>query len=184
MTELAFDLVVEVPRWQFTETFITPWPCELVSSMPEHTYSAGTERTWRRLVHLLLPDCKAGDRIEVDARVLVTNDTGTNVEISGGLVLTPQSSGTAGMENLVSVSNGQQPAFGRMISTMDGENCTPGMHHMIMQRSADFIIPDGFEGDQYVILVAYAAGGGTIANPRSIQIEPYCAMMSVERSRG
>jgi hypothetical protein len=165
------------------DLYIAQWPCELMAYMPEHTYSVGTERSWRRLLQLEVPDCQVGDRLKVDARILITNDTGTNVEISGGLVLTPQSSGTAGMENLASVSNGQQPAFGRMISTMDGENCTPGMHHMIMQRSADFLVPEGFEGDQYVILVAYAAGGGTIANPRSIQIEPYCAMMSVERTR-
>lgn len=180
---------------------VAPWPIELVTSIPAVQYAAPAsplDRQWRRVAHLLIPDCRPGDLLECLCSVQVSNNlpfistplpngyTGPHiVEVAGGLVLTPSSTGTAGLEAMSNVSTSQEPSGGRFITRMSGANVTPnpGMHHHEITRAARYIVPPGSSGPQYVALMLYCGGLRYAPTTDALAVDQYCGSFSVEQTR-
>lgn len=161
---IEVPLVVEGVRSRFLRT---PKFAELISSIPAKNYNTGPERAFRRVMHLLVPDCRPGDILDVAADFQISNALGYIVEFCATLVLTPDAEGTAGLESMVSLSDGTEPARGRFITPMPGYNVTPnastnfpygGMHHARFPMAAKFEVPSDVTGDQYVAIISYVAG--------------------------
>ena len=182
-------LSVKAPAFH---TFVAPWPCELVSSLPAVQYSAGTDRHWRRIAHVLVEDVAAGDILQCKSCFEVTNDLPFIVELAACLILTPCSTGTAGLEFLASVSGAQEPSNGRFITRCPGYNLTPNscpkfpngaMHHGMFPLSKDYVVPAGVSGNQYVAVMAYCGGLNYAPTSDLITVEPWCSDLSVTKVR-
>lgn len=175
------------------DTYVAAWPIELETELPEVNYVSYTQRIWKRVAHVLVPDCQPGDVLQCKFTFEVTNEQNHALELSGGLVLTPASTGTAGVEDMPSVSSTYQPTNGLMVSRMGGYNVTPqiapggsvwhGMHHGEIYRNVDFIVPEGVSGDRYVAAMFYCGGSSYTVSGGKLVIEPYCGDMSVTRIR-
>lgn len=191
MTTYSFDLISLA--YPVTQVYEAAWPIELVSEMTEVEYSDYTERIWYRIAHVFVPDCRPGDILDCKFMFEVTNDEDHALELSGGLIITPNATGTAGVEDLPSVSTLDQPAEGKFVTRFGGYNVTPafvsgggvwhGMHHGEFHRSKDYIVPEGISGDQYVIAACYC-GGSTLTDPGGkLIVEPFCGDFTVKRTR-
>jgi hypothetical protein len=165
------------------QAYVAPWPCELVTNIPAVQYNSGTERHWRRVIHCLVPDVQPNDILQCKACFEVTNNLGFVVELAAAMLLTPQAAGTAGIENLTSVSSPQEPSDGKFITRCPGFNVTPQMHHAMFPLAKDYIVPEGASGDQYVAIMAYCGGLQYWPTSHSIVVEQWCADISVTRIR-
>lgn len=178
-------LPLRIPQIRMApEAFVAPWPVELISSIPAKQYDSGPGRAFRRVAHVFIPDCKAGDILDCRGSFEVTNDLGYLVELAACLVLTPDAMGTAGLELMGSLSNSNEPSRGKFITRFPGFNVTPngGMHHAYFPLSAHYVVPEGVTGDQYLAIVAYC-GGRYYTEAESIAVEPYCGSISTLRWR-
>jgi len=162
-----------------------PYPVELVSTIPAVQYSVGTDRHFRRVAHVLIPDLQPGDLLTIASHFEITNDLNTLVEFSAGLVLTPTDSGTAGLENMNSLSNGTEPAYGKFITRFPGYNLTQNgkMHHGMMPLNAIYKVPEGVSGSQYVAIMSYVAGLQYWPTSQAVVVEPYCGWLQVKVDR-
>lgn len=178
------------------DVFSAPRPIELITEVfPLWDYTNYIDRAglWRRFAHVKLTDVQPGDIIHVDSLLEATNPHGYAIEWVVGIVLTPLASGTAGCENMPSVSSNFEPTHGKSITRFpgfnvtpmtditdtDGNNVFPGEHHSVMSLSATYVVPAGISGDQYVALIGYAAGSSyTTANADKLVIEPGCGHLN------
>jgi hypothetical protein len=169
-----------------------PLPAELVSYIPAVNYYSGPQRHFRRVAHVLVPDVRPGDILTVASNFGVTNDLDTLVELAAGLVLTPDATGTAGFENMVSLSSSEQPSSGKMMTRFVGFNVTPnpsplfphgGMHHATLPLNAIYRVPEGVSGNMYVAIVSYVAGIQYWPTSEYVTVEPWCAWLQVKRER-
>lgn len=177
-------LPIRVPK---PEAFIAPWPVELIATIPalNYNFSTGHYRAFRRLAHVLVPDCQPGDLLDCSATLQVSNNLGELVEFSAALVLTPDSTGVAGIADPFSLSSTAEPPGGQFITRFPGFNVTSnpgGMHHAPFTRAGRYIVPDGISGDQYVAYIAYA-GGQTYDPTRTLTVDQWCGDLSVIRHR-
>lgn len=178
------------------QSFIAPWPVELVADMPAPSYDAAHPRAFTRLAHVLVPDCREGDLLDCSATLQISNRLGEIVEFCAALVLTPAASGPAGIVDLpgalFNTSSAQQPGNGRFITRFPGFNVTPnwtavkfpygGMHHAPFARHGRIVVPADCEGDNYVAYIAYAAGT-TFDASRTVSVDAWCGDLSVIRHR-
>ena len=173
------------------ELFVSPWPAELVPDMHAKQYLSGPERAFTRIAHVKVPNCQPGDILSCKAYFQASNALGYNVELAACLVLTPYVNGVAGMHQLSSLSNADEPPDGKFITRFPGFNVTPnsctkfphgGMHHAYYPLVADYLVPEGVSGDQWVAIVAYAGGILTSTNER-MKVDGYCSSVSVLRFR-
>lgn len=158
-------------------SYVAQWPIEQHYMLPAVGYSVGTERAWRRWAHVKVEDVQPGDILVCNAAVEITNDLVREVEVACCLVLTPSETGTAGLENMNSISSPAQPAGGVMLTRCPAENVDNVTHHKIYTRHAVYNVPDGIHGDFYVALIGYVGAGAN--NNSTVQLEPYCGDMSV-----
>lgn len=166
------------------EHFRAAWPIELVSEVrPVLNYTNYIDRShmWRRFAHVLVTDVQAGDILDVSCALEATNPNSYPIEWVYGLVITPSASGTAGCENMPSVSSTYEPSGGKLISRMGGQNVTGHayQHHAIFPLSVKYTVPTGISGDQYVAAIGYAAGSSLSGTNDALVIEPYCGDLSV-----
>lgn len=140
----------------------------------------------------MVPDVKAGDILQCKSNFEASNALGFIVELAAALVLTPNVTGTAGVELLTSVSGSQQPSGGKWITRCPGYNLTPnncakfpngGMHHGMFPLNKDYVVPAGVSGNQYVAIVAYCGGLSYWPTSDAIAIEQWCSDISVTRIR-
>lgn len=169
------------------EVFIATWPIELISSMPAVTYkfSEGKFREFRRLAHVLVPDCSPGQIIDCIGTLQISNNLGELVEFSAALVLTPEIAGVAGIADPFNLSSNAEPPNGKFITRFPGFNVTTnpgGMHHAPFTRQGRYVIPEGIHGNQYVAYIAYAAGE-TVDKTRTVSVDSWCGDLSVIRYR-
>jgi hypothetical protein len=188
---IALDLLTEpIPK---RDVYIAPWPVELVSTMPAPTYqaTAARPRYFTRIAQVMVPDCQPGDLLEVLATFQVSNRLPDIAEFSSSLVLTPDATGVAGIADPTIVSGPAQPPRGKYMKRFPGFNVTPnatanfpngGMHHAPAHLNCRYIVPDDVSGDQYVIIVAYAASTG-YESWRSVFVDGMCGDLSVARTR-
>lgn len=171
------------------DTIIAPWPIELVSEVkPVLNYTSYIDRAhmWRRFAHVFVPDVQAGDVLTTLLSLQGTNPQSMPLEFVVGLVLTPSASGTAGCEDMPSVSASYQPTNGIMMSRMGGRNLTghSHSHHGELFRHTHFIVPEGLTGgDYYVAAIGYAGGSSLTNSNTRLVIDPYCSDMSVNIKR-
>jgi hypothetical protein len=174
------------------DTYVAPWPIEKVSAVdPIWNYVNYVDRAglWRRFSHVYVPDIQAGDILHTTLSLESTNDEGYAVEWACGLVLTPNETGLAGVENMPSVSGTDTPSGGELMSRIPGYNVTPalapngtvwhGMHHGMFSLSTSYIVPEGISGNRYVAAIGYASGSSYTQTGDKLKIEPYCGDMSV-----
>lgn len=193
MPEQFYELLVDQPQTQTVEAFIAPHPVELVSTMPAPNYDVwnGYPRAFTRIAHVLVQDCQPGDLLDVKATFQISNRLADIVEVSCSLVLTPNSFGVAGIVDPFPVSQGIHPPNGLFMKRFPGFNVTPnqtakfpygGMHHAPSHLMCDFVVPEGVNGDQYVAIIAYAAG--VSYDPANIvYVDQNCGDLSVKRFR-
>lgn len=171
------------------EAFIAPWPIELVSALPAPNYDSTHPRVFTRIAHVLVPNCKPGQLLDCAGTFQASNRLGEIVELSACLMLTPDATGVGGLADPFAVSGPDQPPNGRFISRFPGFNVTPnastkfpngGMHHAPFHLHARYVVPEGVQGDQYVAIVAYAAGL-SFDSSRSLSVDPMCGDLSVLR---
>jgi len=191
----AYQAFVDTPIQQGVQldTYVAPWGSNINNDLPIINYSTGSEREWRRVQHVLVPDVQPGDVLSYTFSTSTTNPYGYSVELSGGLVLTPDPTGTAGLENMSSVSNADQPSNGLFMSRVPGYNISPqtdpsgsvwhGMHHGKWTISGSYIVPQGVIGDRYAAACFYAGGSSYTQSGEIFVIEPYTTDMSITRTR-
>jgi len=165
------------------DTYTAAWPIELVTEVrPVTNYTNYVDRAhlWRRFAHVMIPDVQAGDVIHVECMLEATNPNSYPIEWVYGLVLTPSASGTAGCENMPSVSSTYQPSGGKLMSRMSGQNLTGHayQHHGIFPLSVSFTVPAGISGNQYVAAIGYAGGSSLSGSNDALVIEQYCGDLS------
>ncbi len=182
--------MIEAPLMVSSRAFVAPRPIELLQWLPAVQYNSGPERQFRRIAHVLVPDLQPGDILHCAGSFEITNGLGYVVELAASLVLTPDADGTAGVELLASLSNGQEPSRGRFITAFPGFNVTPnvspnfpngGMHHAMFPLSKTYVVPEGINGDQYVAIIAYCGGLQYWPTSAAVKVEPYCGDLSVLR---
>lgn len=186
---MDIDLPLLVPS-QKPLLFKARWPVELVPSMPAVNYDATHPRAFTRLAHVLVPDCQAGDILDCDGTIQISNALGELVEYAAALVATPQASGTAGIADangaLFNTSSELiEPPFGRWVTRFPGYNVTPnggGMHHAPLSRRGRFLVPQALTGDIYIAFIGYA-GGQTFDSNRKVTVDRCCGDLSVMRFR-
>jgi len=131
-----------------SELFTAPAPIEKVSYLRVWDYGPGTGQTFPdrvRFADVLVPDCRAGDWLDVVFLYQITNNLPYDVENSWRLILTQDASGIEGIR-----------APGR------GYNIMPGIHHGPGADQWRVVVPS--DGDWYVAAVVYA-GGGSYSKP-------------------
>lgn len=167
------------------DVYIAPWPIELVTSMPAPNYDSTHPRLFTRIAHVLVPDCQPGDILDCSGTFQISNRLGELVEFSCALVLTPDATGVAGIADPFNLSNGMQPPNGKFITRFPGFNVTSnpgGMHHAPAHLRGRYVIPEGMSGDQYVVIVSYAAGL-QFDSSRTVFVDQWCGDLSVIRFR-
>ena len=167
------------------ELFKAQWPVELVSSMPAPNYDSTHPRLFTRLAHVFVPSCQAGDILDCDGTVQISNRLGMLVEYSAALVATPDAAGTAGIADPFNLSNGTEPPNGRFVTRFPGFNVTSnpgGMHHAPFNRSGRFVVPSELAGDLYIAFIAYAACT-KFDSSKTVSVDAWCGDMSVLRFR-
>jgi hypothetical protein len=183
----VYDVVVTQDDYYQAST-----PIELVSTIPAVNYNIGSDRHFRRVAHVLIPNLKPGDILTISSNFEITNDLGTIAEFAAALVLTPTSTGTAGLENMGSLSNSNEPSSGKFITRFPGYNLTPnqgtnfphgGMHHGMMPLNAVYKVPEGVSGNQYVAIMSYVAGSQYWPTSEYVTVEPYAGWLQVKVER-
>lgn len=183
------ELDMPLPPALQVDFYAAPTPIELISTIPAPNYTTNSQRAFRRVAHLLIPDVQPGDVLDVDSCFEITNDITDNandlVEFSAGLILTPASSGTAGLETMTSLSTSSEPSNGKFMTRFPGYNLTENekMHHGMMPLSTKYLVPAGVSGDQYVAIMCYVAGTDSAPTSDFVTVEPYAGWLRVERRR-
>lgn len=167
----TYDIFVDIPK---VEAFVTPFPVELISTLAAPTYDATHPRNFKRFMHVMIPNCKAGDIIDVEAMVEVTSEWSLT-EFCAGLVLTPDATGTAGIQDLpndlFAIGLGENPPNGVWVSKISGGNLTLSMHHYPLTPGGIIVVPEGYSGTLYVAMIGYADAGAFTG--RNVTIEPH-----------
>lgn len=191
MSVTALNMFVRVPQAPQIETFTAPWPIEMVSAIPAPNYDATHPRAFTRIGHQLVPDCRPGDVLAVLATFQVSNRMTDIAEVAAGLILTPDQSGVAGLVDPFTLSSTAEPPRGRFMKRSPGENVTPnqtakfpygGRHHAPAHLMCCYTIPPEISGDQYVAIVAYAAGVD-FSSSRQVFVDAMCGDLSIIRIR-
>ena len=165
------------------EFFNAPWPIELVTSIPAVNYHTGPDRHFRRIAHVLVPNCAPSQLLDCAGSFEITNDLSGLVELAACMLITPTSAGTAGLEYMTSLSGSAEPANGKFITRFPGFNVTPngGMHHAYFPLQGRYVVPEGMSGDLYVTIMAYCGGLKYWPTSETVAVEPYCGTLSVIR---
>ncbi|MCH4572270.1 hypothetical protein [Achromobacter xylosoxidans] len=142
-----------------TELFQSPTPCEKAAALPISNYGTGAPNPWPILVRLAdvyLPDCRAGDILDVSAAFQGTNKyVGHNIEFTGRLIFTPHADSLAG-SNIETTGVG----FGGLGL---GFNVSNNMHHGILNLNGRYRV--SYDVDGYVAVIAYAGGDASLPSP-------------------
>jgi hypothetical protein len=178
----TYDVVVEPKKVDYYEA---PRPIELISTIPAVNYLVGQDRHFRRVAHVLIPDVQPGDILTIASNFEITNDLNSLVEFVAGLVLTPDSSGTAGLELMSSLSAATMSPSGKFVTQFPGYNLTQNgkMHHGMFPMNAIYKVPEGVSGDQYVAVICYVAGLQYWPTSQAVTVEPYAGWLQVKRER-
>lgn len=106
-----------------------------------------------RLADVFVPMTAAGDLLEIDFGMQVTNDLLYPVETGTHLVWTPWPTGIAGI--VITPERGANAMW-----QVPGQG---GEHHKAIERSAKFEIPEHCDGPGYVAAIFLTGGGSNSA---------------------
>jgi hypothetical protein len=146
--------------------FEATWPIELISTIPAPQYEVPADKRWRRVAHKLI-DVQPNDILIVTSSFQISNALNSIVEFVAGLVITPDATGTCGVELLSSVSAASESASSKFLTRFTGKNVTPnqctnfpfgGEHHSPFPLSTQYKVPEGVSGNQYIAIISYVAG--------------------------
>lgn len=185
---MNLKLPIKVPI-SSPDCYIAPWPIELVSSMPAPNYDSTHQRLFTRVAHVLVRDCKKGDILDCSGTFQISNRLGELVEFSACMIITPEENGVGGIQDPFNLSSNAEPPNGKFVSRFPGYNVTPnasvnfpngGMHHAPFNIHTRYIVPEGISGDQYIAIIAYAAGL-TFDSSKTVSVDKWCGDLSVLR---
>lgn len=170
------------------DTYCADFPAELISSLEATNYNLTNPRQFTRVLHVQIPYCLAGDVIDVDSIFGIT--TGYSLtEISAGLILTPDSTGTGGIQDVsgdqFNIGGGENPSNGVWITKFPGKNVSSSTHHEFFPLSGKIIVPEGMSGTLYAAVIAYAGGTNFSYHPSGsyITIEPHAGHIQANIKR-
>jgi hypothetical protein len=166
------------------DTYVADNPAELLNTLTAPNYNVNNPRQFKRILQVQVQDAEPGDIILANAQVGMTSEL-NDVEFSGALVLTPDSTGTAGIIDVVGnqfcLGCGEEPSSGVFITRFPGYNVSIARHHDIMNWGGSVIVPEGMSGDLYVIAVVYAASRSNWSyhpSSQSVSIDPHSGSIS------
>lgn len=153
----------------------------LVERVYAPTYDINNPRNFQRIVHLAIPDCQPGDVITAFSSWAFTLDFNITTEVSSGLVLTPDPTGTAGIQDIVgnqfAIGLGDQPSNGVFVSRFPGRNLTLTIHHDFHNHNGIVEVPEGMSGTLYLAVIAYADASDHL---KYIKVEPHSCFISAK----
>lgn len=153
----------------------------LINELYAPTYDINNPRNIQRIVHLAIPNCQPGDNIIAFASWAFTLDFNITTEVSSGLILTPDPTGTAGIVDIVgnqfALSQGEQPTNGVFISRFPGRNLNIDIHHDFHNHAGIVTVPEGMSGTLYLALIAYADASDPA---KYIKVEPHSCYISAK----
>ena len=183
----GYDATVKTGLIERFDQYAHPAPAELVSTVQAPTYNISNPRNFVRVLEVMVPDCQPGDIIQADSAFGVTSEHSL-AEVSSGMILTPEASGTDGIVDLVGnqtqLSAGEGPTNGVWITRFPGRNVPLNVHHDFHPHSGSITVPEGMSGDLYVAVIMYADAGGYFApSPRYVSIDTYTSHISATITR-
>lgn len=155
----------------------------LIERIYAPTYNLNSPRNFQRIVHLAIPDCEPGDVITAFSSWAYTlpNIFNINTEVSCGLILTPDPTGIAGVQDIPGdqfcISCGEQPSNGKFVSRLPGRNLTANIHHDFQEPSGHVEVPEGMSGTLYLAIIGYADASDP---EKYIEVEPHSCRISAK----
>lgn len=135
-----------LPSPPLVERFRSPRPIERVGMLAVRNYGPppipDRYPVRYRFAQVIVPGCKAGDLIEAQFDMQVSNKLSYVVELAWALCLTQDAAAFDGV---------------RLSGASNAINVTPQTHHQPVEENASIRIPS--DGDWYVIAMVYAGGG-------------------------